>query len=239
MFTHKMATVVLVAMMASATAVHANGSDRGHSNGNGHDKNGSVTNVTNKGGRGGNAYAGAIAGAKGGNATIERGAVNNQNKNINHNVATGGSARQAQGQLQGQLQGQAQQQKTRQANEQSMTYNESEGVHYSGGYEVENVPDAYAASIQPTTPCAIPLTGAGSGVGFGISLGTAYVDRECEIRETVRLGLNSSDARVKRLANDVLISKLEEMLSTEVEEDVSVNVNDISSDEDVASMFHH
>lgn len=113
------------------------------------------------------------------------------------------SNRNHQGQLQGQVQGQAQDQ----ANKQSMTYNEATGMHYSGGYEVENVPNAIAADIQPTVPCAIPLTGAGSGVGFGVSLGTAYIDKECEIRETVRLGFHG-DALSKNLANQVIQSKL-------------------------------
>jgi len=137
-------------------------------------------------------------------------------RNSNTAVGVGGNARQ--GQDQGQFQGQVQGQSSKQANAQSMTYNESEGVHYSGSYEakIRNTPDAVAASIQPSAPCAIPLTGAGSGPGVSISLGTAYVEKGCVLRETVRIGM-SGDAVSRNLANQVIQGKLLEYLEQEDE----------------------
>jgi len=117
---------------------------------------------------------------------------------------------------QGQLQGQGQQQAQDQANKQVMQYNEAEGMHYSGEYTVRQAPPATAPDIQPTVPCAIPLTGGGSGLDFGFSIGTAYIDKECEIRETVRLGMHG-DAVSKSLANQVIQGKLLEYVREEDE----------------------
>lgn len=94
-----------------------------------------------------------------------------------------------------------------QANAQSMTYNEATGVHYSGEYTVKSAPPAVAPGIDPTVPCAIPLTGAGSGIGFGFSVGTAYIDKGCELREEIRLGL-SGDSVSQALANQLMQARL-------------------------------
>ena len=128
-----------------------------------------------------------------------------------------------------------QSQSSKQANAQSMTYNEATGMHYSGEYTVKTVPDAIAASIQPTAPCAIPLTGSGSGVGFGLSLGSAYVDKGCEIREDIRLGM-SGDEESRRLANKVLHSRLKAHLN-EGDEDEVVSVSKKDADNDGAANF--
>ena len=58
----------------------------------------------------------------------------------------------------------------------------------------------------------LSLTGAGSGVGFSLGLGTAYVDVGCEMREVVRLGLMSGNAAVNAKANEVLSTELDKYL---------------------------
>lgn len=203
--------IALAVSMSSASA-------GGNSNNNGPVFGGDTTNnynttnnTTNKGGQGGNGYGYGV-GVGYGQATSNAGAVagasNTNNIGVSNRVGVSNySSNYMEGQRQGQAQKQAQQQNSEQANAQSMTYNESEGMHYSGEYTMKNVPDAVAADISPTAPCAIPLTGAGSGVGFGLSLGTAYVDKNCEMREDVRLGL-SGDSVSRSLANQVIQSRL-------------------------------
>ncbi|MCB9020174.1 MAG: hypothetical protein H6546_07580 [Chitinophagales bacterium] len=159
----------------------------------------------------------------------------NRDYNSNLNVSKGGSAQQDQGQGQDQMQEQSQ--TSKQANAQSMTYNEADGVHYSGEYSVKNVPDAVAPSIDPTAPCAIPLTGAGSGVGFSLGLGTAYVDVGCEMREVVRLGLMSGNAAVNAKANEVLSTELDKYLPAKEVETISAHEDNTSNDFESVSIF--
>jgi len=159
-----------------------------------------------------------------GQSLVNTNDLSNRNTNLqgqslyNKNTAVGVGGNAKQGQLQGQGQEQGQSQSSKQANAQSMTYNEANGVHYSGGYEakIRNTPDAVAPSIQPSAPCAIPLAGAGAGPGVSISLGTAYVEKGCVLRETVRIGL-SGDAVSRNLANQVIQGKLLEYLEQEDE----------------------
>ena len=65
---------------------------------------------------------------------------------------------------------------------------------YGGTYTVKSVPDAYAPSVYPTAPCRISISGAGSGVGFGLSIGGSVLDEDCNRRELSRsfqnLGMN-------------------------------------------------
>lgn len=192
-----------------------------------------TNNHGGKGGKGGNAAAGAVAGAAAGAVSGAHAGASAINAvgldltNRNTNVGINGQSQTNRNYMEGQsstntnliggssqslsndssnrnyMEGQSQSQ----GNTQSMQYNEAAGVHYSGEYTVRGVPNAIAPSVQPTTPCAIPLNGAGSGVGFGISLGTAYVDRNCELREDVRLGL-AGDAASQYLANQVIQQRL-------------------------------
>lgn len=113
------------------------------------------------------------------------------------------------------MEGQSQQQS--QGNKQVMEYNESEGIHYSGEYTVKSAPGVALGGIDPTAPCAISLEGAGSGIGFSLALGTAYVDKNCELREDVRLGL-SGDETSRSLANQVIQKRLRSHLEEEKDE---------------------
>ena len=67
-------------------------------------------------------------------------------------------------------------------------------VQYSGGFEVKNVPNAYAPNLGATSPCMGSTSLGGSGVGFGFSAGTTWHDKDCTIRETARsfagMGMN-------------------------------------------------
>ena len=71
-------------------------------------------------------------------------------------------------------------------NTQSVSIHESEGMKYSGSYEVKNVPNIYSSDIHPTSPCMGSSSVGGAGVGFGFSFGSSWTDDECGIRETAR-----------------------------------------------------
>lgn len=89
-------------------------------------------------------------------------------------------------------------------------------------FEAErNTPDLGLSNVQPTIPCAIPVNASGVGQAFGIGFGTAYIDKPCEERELIRLGLASGDSNTNRLANVVLQKRLAEILKPEAKEEDS------------------
>ena len=69
---------------------------------------------------------------------------------------------------------------------QSVSVTDSGKMHYSGGYELENVPDVMAPNVYPTSPCMGSSSIGSAGVGFGISFGTSWESTECQLRETSR-----------------------------------------------------
>ena len=71
-------------------------------------------------------------------------------------------------------------------NTQSVSVTDSGKLHYSGGYELENVPDVMAPNVYPTSPCMGSSSIGGAGVGYGISFGTSWESEECQLRETSR-----------------------------------------------------
>lgn len=103
-----------------------------------------------------NAFAAAQAGAKSNAQNLTTTDVHNTNNNI-----TGG-------------------------NTLSVTTPADTSVRYSGGYEVKNVPGFALGNVYPTTNCAHSTQVGGSGVGFGFTVGTSYLDEECSLRETSR-----------------------------------------------------
>lgn len=144
--------------------------------------------VGGQGGKGGNAHA------TGGNAKVgdisnrNNNANRNNNRNTNTNVL---GQQQGQGQLQGQKQGQGQSQSTKNANNSKQQTNVNvEGDHY----EAPDIPvaTAYAPPIQPTAPCALPITGGVQLMTWGASAGTAYIVEECEKREHQRMDVESA-----------------------------------------------
>jgi len=58
----------------------------------------------------------------------------------------------------------------------------------------KNTPSVVMSNIMPTAPCMGSSSVGGSGVGFGISVGSSWTDNDCTKRETARsfaaLGLN-------------------------------------------------
>ena len=50
----------------------------------------------------------------------------------------------------------------------------------------KNTPAVFAGNMYPTTSCAHTLTVGGSGVGFGLAIGSSWTDEECSLRETAR-----------------------------------------------------
>lgn len=143
-------------------------------------------------------------------------------------LAFGGSAKQGQDQAQRQSQNQLQ------GNHQVLQYNESNGLHYSGEYSVENTPSVNAIAPPSTAPCYVGVGASVNLPGFGGGLSGGIYDKECEIRETVRIGL-MGDALTKNLANQVLQNKLLGYLE---EEDETTQARlEIASEVETANVF--
>jgi hypothetical protein len=62
-----------------------------------------------------------------------------------------------------------------------------------------NTPSVFNGNIYPTAPCMGSTTVGGSGVGFGIGIGTSWKDDECGKRETAR-SFNSMGLKEDALA---------------------------------------
>lgn len=75
-------------------------------------------------------------------------------------------------------------------NTQKVTVTDSGQMHYSGSFEVKNVPNPPDIIANPTAPCRIAVGASGSGVGFGIGIGTSVLDDGCDAREDSRLLYN-------------------------------------------------
>lgn len=96
--------------------------------------------------------------------------------------------------------------------------------------------DDYVASTnhispEPTAPCIV-TGGAHLGVpGFIGGASGGIVDRNCEMRENIRLGLSSDNMQTKQLANNVLQAKLVQDLE-EITEERRLKVNETRSSDD-------
>jgi len=66
-------------------------------------------------------------------------------------------------------------------------------ITHNGRSYVENVPSVYAPNIYPTAPC-MGSSSAGAGwLGFGMSGGTSWTDRECQLMEASRNAPTAAD----------------------------------------------
>lgn len=75
-------------------------------------------------------------------------------------------------------------------NTQSVVVTDSGKMHYSGSYELKNVPNPPDVIANPTAPCRVSVGVAGSGVGFGFGVGSSVLDEGCDAREDSRLLYN-------------------------------------------------
>jgi len=71
-------------------------------------------------------------------------------------------------------------------NEAAIPADTTQAITYGGKYEVKGVPNVFSGNVYPTTNCAHSTQVGGSGVGFGFTVGTSYLDEECSLRETSR-----------------------------------------------------
>ena len=53
-------------------------------------------------------------------------------------------------------------------------------------YTIKNVPGIAMGVNYPTAPCMGSSQVGGAGVGFGVSIGTTWESKECQLRETAR-----------------------------------------------------
>ena len=117
----------------------------------------------------------------------------NSNTNLNKNISVseGGSAYSSAKQGQHQSQG----------NSQSMTYNESEKVDYSGEYTIKTTPTIVAPDFGTANPCTVGISGGVSAIGGGITLGGHLLDEGCDRR-----------ANAARLAELGLVAAAQELM---------------------------
>lgn len=155
-------------------------------------------NSCNGGEGGGTATAVSVAGASAHNRTD----VEVTSVNVNSANAKGGSAY-AKG-------GEASAGAVAVGGSQSVTVNDSSQRHYSGGYEVKNVPNPPDAIANPTAPCRVAVGVSGSGVGFGFGVGSSVLDEGCDAREDARLLYNMGmpDTAIQRLCGKPEMAKV-------------------------------
>lgn len=146
------------------------------------------------------------------NSNAQRQSLNNNNDLSNSN---------AQNQTQGQDQSQV-----ANGGEASQSQGMTNNIDYSQTHVYDSketykryTPDAVAPPAYSTAPCYVGIS-AGVGVpGFSGSVGSAIYDKECEVREVVRLGLEGNQ-ETQILANQVLQGKLMSYLKEEMEEEI-------------------
>lgn len=56
----------------------------------------------------------------------------------------------------------------------------------AGTVNVRSVPNVFGGNVYPTTNCAHSSTIGAAGLGWGVSVGSSYLDEECSLRETSR-----------------------------------------------------
>lgn len=166
----------------------------------------SVTNEGGQGGEGGAGGTGVGIGGEGGtgvgvasshsaafSSASNRTDVDVTSVNVNSASAKGGNAASfAKGgtALSGAYSG---------GNQQNVTVTDSGKMHYSGSYEVKNVPNPPDVIANPTAPCRVSIGIAGSGVGFGFGVGSSVLDEGCNRRENSRLLHNLGETLAAKL----------------------------------------
>lgn len=67
------------------------------------------------------------------------------------------------------------------------TINATNTQRYEGSYSVKTVASAIAPNINPSAVCMGSISAAGGFLGFGLSGGGSYTDKECALRENARI----------------------------------------------------
>lgn len=114
----------------------------------------------------------------------------------------GGSAEQSQGQVQGQSQSSDNSNSSNNSSSQNVTFEGTGEAKHLNKYG--NNVSAYAPAIYSSSACtAGGVSGGASGMGFGIALGGAKQDPQCQIRENARIlsGLDTNLAILYLCAN--------------------------------------
>lgn len=196
----KLFVVILAAFSLTAFA----GNNNGGSNNNGPTNNNTSVIASPV------ANASAVAVGQGGNASAVGFGGAGGSAYVGNYVDIYNRATADQQQKQSQGQGQGQQQSSTQANSQSMTYNESSNVHYSGKYTVKSAPAISAPPAYATSPCRIALSGGVSVVGLGVSAGGSVEDEGCTLRENARIlnSLGANDAALRLMCNDAKVAQV-------------------------------
>ena len=85
----------------------------------------------------------------------------------------------------------------------------AEGLRYSGEYDLNNVPTVYAPSFSSMHPCLVGFSGGGAVAGFGMSIGFARTDVNCErLQKAARISeMGRNDAAIELLCDDLATYK--------------------------------
>ena len=162
-------TTLLVALLGLSTTAFATGAV--HHNDEGGDVNVRTSNRTTVDTRNNNSNRNTNTNL---NVTTSD---SNSSSNSRSNSDSRSSSDQRQDQFQGQNQGQYQGANNDQA--QSLTYNESNEMRYSGGYEVKTNTGSYAPSMDSANPCIMGVSAGASAIGGALSFGGYIVDDAC------------------------------------------------------------
>ncbi len=74
----------------------------------------------------------------------------------------------------------------------------NQNLNYSGSYTVRNTPEVIAPNVVGGNPCAVGASGGLALPGFGVSAGTTWADKACELRQKVALLFNMGEQSLAR-----------------------------------------
>ena len=74
----------------------------------------------------------------------------------------------------------------------------TQNLNYGGSYTVRNTPEVIAPNVAGGNPCAVGASGGIGLPGFGLTAGTTWADKACELRQKVALLYNMGEPALAR-----------------------------------------
>ena len=92
-------------------------------------------------------------------------------------------------------------------------------VNYSGTTTQRSAPAVVGPVMNPTTPCTSVISAGGSGIGFGVFIGSTMEDKECTRREFARvlIAVGQMDAGMSVLCGNEMVAKAAPALCKKVQ----------------------
>lgn len=97
--------------------------------------------------------------------------------------------------------------------------NTTADIRYSGTTTQRSAPSVVGPVMNPTTPCTSVISAGGSGIGFGVFIGSTMEDKECTRREFARvlIAVGQMDAGMAVLCGNEMVAKAAPMLCKKVQ----------------------